>query len=65
MGQFEDVRYFLLVFIFLECSRIYARIRAKIAMKSFSSICLFMNEGWPLPGHEGVTEARLLLRLLV
>ena len=30
-----------------------------------SSLCLFMNEGWPLPGHERVTEARLLLRLLV
>ena len=27
-----------------------------------SSICLFMNEGWPLSGQERVTEARLLLR---
>ena len=32
---------------------------------SSSSICLFMNEGWPLSGHERVTEARLLLRRLV
>ena len=30
-----------------------------------SSMCLFMNEGWPLSGHERVAEARLLLRLLV
>ena len=31
---------------------------------SFCSICLFINEGWPLSGHERVIEARLLLRLL-
>ena len=30
---------------------------------SSSSIRLFINEGWPLSGHERVTEARLLLRL--
>ena len=36
-----------------------------IKVPSCSSICLFMNEGWPLSGHEIVTEARLLLRLLV
>ena len=30
-----------------------------------SSIRLFMNECWPLSGHERVTEARLLLILLV
>ena len=34
-------------------------------LESSSSICLFMNEGWPLSGHERVTEARLLIRLLV
>ena len=32
---------------------------------SSSSLRLFRNEGWPLSGHERVTEARLLLRLLV
>ena len=30
-----------------------------------SSLRLFRNEGWPLSGHERVTKARLLLRLLV
>ena len=33
--------------------------------KSSSSLCLFMNEGWPLSGHERVAKARWLLRLLV
>ena len=30
-----------------------------------SSLCLLMNKGWSLLGHERVTEARLLLKLLV
>ena len=33
--------------------------------KFSSSLHLFINEGWPLSGHERVAEARLLLRLLV
>ena len=33
--------------------------------ESSSSVRLFMNEGWPLSGHERVTEARLLLTLLI
>ena len=36
------------------------------SQSSSSSLRLFINEGcWPLSGHERVTEARLLLRLLV
>ena len=35
------------------------------SISSSSSLRLFINEGWPLSGHERVTEARLLLRLLV
>ena len=34
-------------------------------LASSSSTRLFMNEGWPLSGHERVTEAHLLLRPLV
>ena len=32
---------------------------------SSSSMRLFINEGGPISGHERVSEARLLLRLLV
>ena len=52
-------------------SLIYTLLRTKVYgtnctfFTSSSSICLFMNEGWPLSGHERVTEARLLLRFLV